>query len=124
MQLVVIELILILTILRTKYCPMSVFVCQLATAFISFQVISPANICEDGALGNNAIANVMFYWAMVLHAVSSCEFLVYCVSSLLSPSCGSTLFQTVPGGSSSFQLVSAHSRGGSSSVQLVPAHSR
>ena len=53
-----------------------------------------------------AIANVVFYWAVLLHAVSSYEFLVFYVNSLLSLS-RSRWFHLVPGGFNSFQVVPA-----------------
>ena len=66
-----------------------------------------------------AIANVVFYWAMILYAqFLSWNFLFFRVSSLLSPS-RYRWFHLVPGGSSWFKLIP----GGSGLFQLVPRFS-
>ena len=107
-------------ILYTQCCPMSVFcLCHLVTGSIQFQVVPPANIW-DGAL-----CDKRYFWCCILlgkgiaQTVSSYEFLVFCVSLLLSRSC-SRLFQVVLAHFRLFQLV----QGGSSTFQVVPARFR
>ena len=67
---------------------------------------TPVNLC-DGVLCDNS-----YCWHCILisnditHIVSSYEFLVFCISSLLVPS-RVRWFQLIPGSSSSFQVVPA-----------------
>ena len=79
------------------------FVCQRFTGSIPFQVVPYLQTTEMVLFVTIAIADVVFH--RVLHTVSSYDFLVFCVSSLLSPS-RSNRFQLVPGSSSLFQVVS------------------
>ena len=105
-----------LIILYTQYSSMSVFICVSSL---------PAPFCsrcfhlQMVFFDTITIANVEFYWGMVLHTqFLPINFFFVCVSSLLSPY-RSRQFQLVLGGSSSFQVVPPCSRW----LQLVPTFS-
>ena len=69
-----------------QYCPMSIFSC-VSLLLVPFRCRwFHLKTSEMVLFVTIAIPNAVFYWAMVLHAVSYYEFLVFCVSSLLSPS--------------------------------------
>ena len=91
---------------------------QLITGSIPFLVIAPANIWVAALCENNYCQSCILLDNGVASTVSSYEFLVFCVSSLLSPS-HCRRFQLVPGSSRLFQLVPD----GSSLFQLVPRFS-
>ena len=93
----------------TQYCPMSVFI-------YSSSLLAPFRFrwfhlqtSEMVLLMTITIADVVFYWVIVLQTVSSYEFVVFCVSLLLTPS-HYRWFHLVPGSYSSFQVVPARSR--------------
>ena len=68
------------------------FLCQFITGSLLLQVV-PLQIPGMLLFVTIAIANVVFYWAMVLYAVSS-EFLLFCVVCWVHLVIGgSTLFQ-------------------------------
>ena len=105
-------------ILYTQYYPVSVFFCHLVTGSIPFQVVPPASM-QDAAFCENSY----YYFCVLLgnaiaRTVSSYEFLVFCVNSLLSLS-RSRWFHLVLGSSNSFQVVP----GSSYLFQLVPCFS-
>ena len=108
-----------LIILYTQYCLMSVFICfQLITGSIPFLAIPPGNIWDAALCENNYCQSCILLDNGVGSAVSSYEFLVFCVSSLLSPS-HYRMFQLVPGSSRPFQLVPDDSACCSSFLVLV-----
>ena len=97
-----------LMILYTHF-PMSVFICvSLLVSFRSWWFHLQTS--EMVLFLTVTIANVLLYWAMVLHAVFSYEFLVFFVSV-------HCWVHLVPGGSSSFPVVPACSMW----FQLAPA---
>ena len=101
-----------LMILYTQYSSMSVFICvsSLSAPFCSrwFHLQMVFVVAKT-------IANLVFYWGMVLHVqFLPMNFFFVCVSSLLSPYCyrwfqvvpaRSRQFHLVPGGSSLFLLL-------------------
>ena len=104
-----------LIMLYTQYCPMSVFI-WVSSLLVPFNFrwlhLQPS---EMVVLVTTTVANIVFYWTMVLHAhFFPMKFLffvsVLCWIHLVTDN--STLFQVVPGSSTLFQ-------GDSSSFQLV-----
>ena len=100
-----------LMILHTQYFPMSVFIC--VSLLVSFRSRwFHLQTSEMVLFLTVTIANVLLYWAMVLHAVSSYEFLVFFLCQFIAeailfqvfPACY-RWFQLIPGSSSLFQLV-------------------
>ena len=101
-----------LMILYTQHFPMSVFICvSLLVSFRSWWFHLQTS--EMVLFLTVTIANVLLYWAMVLHAVSSYEFLVFLCQFIAE----SILFQVVPACSRWFQLIP----GSSSLFHVVPA---
>ena len=109
-------------ILYTQYCPMSVFI-YVSSLLVPFRSrwfhLQTSEMVLFVAI---AIANVVFYWVMVLHAqFLPMKFLFFvpvrCWVHLATG--GSTLFELAPGSSSLFQMVPACSIW----FQLVPRFS-
>ena len=117
-----------LMILYTQYCPMSVFICvSLLLVPFHFRWFH-LQTSEMVFFTTIAIAEVVLYWAILLHAQFLPRNFFICVSLLLSPSSSrsfqvnpacSRWFQLVPSGCSLFQVVRADSRW----FQLVPCFS-
>ena len=115
--------------LYIQYYLMSVFICVSLLPVLFCSRWFHQQLSEVVLFVAIFIANVIFYWEMVLHTLFlPVNFLFFCVSSLLSSSCYrwfqvviacSRQFQLIPGSYSLFQVVSVHSRW----LQLVPAHS-
>ena len=122
-----------------QYCPMSIFSC-VSLLLVPFRCRwFHLKTSEMVLFVTIAIPNAVFYWAMVLHAVSYYEFLVFLcqfvvesISLKAAPSCfrwfqvvpaHSRWFQLVAGGSSSLQVVPDRSSGSFSLFLVVPAHS-
>ena len=85
-----------LMVFYRQYCPMSVFVCVSSLLVPFYSKCFHLQTSEIVLFVTITIANVVFYWAMVLHVqFLSYEFHVFCDSSLLVPSC-SRWFQLVP----------------------------
>ena len=98
-----------LMILYTQYCPMSVFNCVSSLRFPFFSRLFHLQTSEMVLFLTITIANVAFYWAMVLHVqFLPMNFLLFCVSLFLSPS-QYRCFLVVPARSRWFQLVPARS---------------
>ena len=98
------------------YSPMSVFICvsSLLVPFCSRWFHLQA--LEMMFFVTITIANVVFYWVMVLHVqFLPMNLFFFCVSLLMNQTC-SRLFQVVPVHSRWFQLI----LGSSSSLQVVP----
>ena len=78
-------------ILYTQYFPMSVFIC--VSLLVSFRSRwFHLQTSEMVLFLTVTIASVLLYWAMVLHAVFSYEFLVFLCQFIAE----SILFQVVP----------------------------
>ena len=87
-----------LMVFYRQYCPMSVFVCVSSLLVPFYSKWFHLQTSEMVLFVTITIANVVFFWAMVLHV----QFLPMNFMFFVTVHCW---FHLVPGGSSSFQLV-------------------